>query len=264
MNVNLLFRKTKTMKKLPFYLSTIFFVIACNSKSEEKNQPIYKQKDTISDTIQSKKIESAAEFQDNSSSFIPKGYVIYKEAGTEDIKGDLNKDGLEDLVLLIKGTDKSKVIQHETRGQLDRNRRGIIVLFNKGNHYELALKNNSCFSSENEEGGVYYAPELFISIEKGNLIVNYAHGRYGYWNYTFRHQNQDFELIGYDASYNRGPVPQEETSINFLTRKKLTRDNLNKDDDGDDNIKFKDTWEKLPARKLIKLSEIKDFDELEF
>ncbi len=252
------------MKKLPLYLITIFSLIACNSKSEEKNNPISEQKEIISDTIASKKIEPVAEFQDNSSSFISKDYVLYKEEGTENIKGDLNKDGLEDLVLLIKGTDKSKVIQHETRGELDRNRRGILVLFNKGTHYDLALKNNTCFSSENEEGGVYYAPELFVSIEKGNLIVNYAHGRYGGWNYTFRSQNQDFELIGYDGSYNRGPVPQHETSINFLTKKKLTRDNLNKDDDSDENVKFKDTWEKLPAKPLIKLSYIKDFDELEF
>jgi hypothetical protein len=253
------------MKKLILYLITTLSIIACNSKSDEKNNPISEQKETISDTIQPKITEPVAEFQDNSSDFIPKGYVIYKEEGRDEIKGDLNKDGLEDLVIVIKGTDKSKVIQHETRGELDRNRRGIIVLSNTGTHYELAVKNNSCFSSENEDGGVYYAPELDVSIEKGNLIVHYAHGRYGYWQYTFRHQNQDFELIGYDASYNRGPVTQYETSINFLTKKKLIRDNLNKDDDGDNYVeKFKDTWEKLPVKKLFKLSEIKDFDELEF
>ncbi|WP_312767929.1 hypothetical protein [Epilithonimonas sp.] len=253
------------MKKLVFYSITLLSAIACNSKSEEKSNSISEHKETISDTVQTKEAEPIAEFHDNSLDFIPKGYIIYKEEGRDEIKGDLNKDGLEDLVLMIKGTDKSKVIQHETRGELDRNRRGIIVLFNKGTNYELAVKNNSCFSSENEEGGVYYAPELDVSIEKGNLIVHYAHGRYGYWSYTFRHQDQDFELIGYDASYNRGPVTQYETSINFLTKKKLTRDNLNKDDDGDNYVEnFKDTWEKLPAKKLIKLSEIKDFDELNF
>ena len=85
------------------------------------------------------------------------------------VKGDLNKDALEDIVLIIKGTDKSKIIEDENRGKLDRNRRGIIVLLNKGNYYQLAAENYDCFSSENEDGGVYFAAELNVEIKKGNL-----------------------------------------------------------------------------------------------
>jgi hypothetical protein len=140
-------------------------------------------------------------------------------------------------------------------------------LFSKNDQYELVIKNYDCFSSENEDGGVYLPPELSIEIKKGNLYIHYGHGRYGYWHYTFRHQNSDFELIGYDGSSNRGPVTQYVTSINFLTKKKLTRDNLNKDKENsheeyveDD---FVDTWENIIIEKLLKLSEIKDFDELD-
>ena len=93
------------------------------------------------------------ELKQNPSDYLPKGYVIF-----EKIIGDLNKDGIEDCVLIIKGTDTSKIITDEYRGKLDRNRRGIIVLFNKKDHYELAVKNYNCFSSENEDGGVYFAP----------------------------------------------------------------------------------------------------------
>ncbi|WET00730.1 hypothetical protein [Flavobacterium sp. YJ01] len=190
--------------------------------------------------------------------FIPKNYVPF-----DTIKGDLNKDGKEDIILIIKGTDKSKIIQHEYRGELDRNRRGIIALLNKNGGYELALKNYDCFSSENEEGGVYYAPELDFEIKSGNLYVNYAHGRYGYWNYTFRYQNSNFELIGYDASSNRGPIVLTETSINFLTGKKIVNQNINENTYDDDEV-FQKTESKISKNKLIKLSEIKDFDELEF
>ncbi len=195
----------------------------------------------------------------NPTEFLPKGFVLF-----EMINGDLNKDGLEDCVLLIKGTDKSKIITDKYSGQLDRNRRGIIILFKKNNHYELILKNQDCFSSENEDGGVYFAPELSVEIENGNLITSYGHGRYGYWKYIFRHQNRNFELIGYDASVNRGPVTQYQTSINFLTKKKLTRDNLNKDEEGDEKYEdnFKDKWEKINIKSPVKLSRIKDFDEL--
>ncbi|NRS88306.1 hypothetical protein HNQ02_001220 [Flavobacterium sp. 7E] len=253
------------MKKLILFFTSLLFLTACNSKTEQKANSVIPPKKSISDTIKSKIKAPIIEKSKNILDFIPEGHIIYVENEITEIKGDLNKDGLEDIIIIIKGTNENKIIKDENRGLLDRNRRGIIILFNKGNHYELASKNYNCFSSENEEGGNYYAPELLVYIEKGNLFVHYAHGRYGYWKYNFRYQNGDFEMIGYDASSNRGPVPQYETSINFLTKKKLFRNNLNKEDDGDDYIEnFKDTWKTINLKKLIQLSTIKDFDELEF
>ncbi len=193
----------------------------------------------------------------NPTNFLPKGYVIF-----EKINGDLNNDGIVDCVLVIKGTDKNYFVSDKYRGQLDRNRRGIIILFNKNDYYELALKNYDCFSSENEEGGVYFAPELSIEIKKGNLYAHYGHGRYGYWKYTFRFKNSDFELIGYDQSNNRGPLIESETSINFLNKKKQEKVNTNENAEGDDEV-FKETWKNISVNKLIKLSEIKDFDDLD-
>ena len=120
-----------------------------------------------------------------------------------------------------------------------------------------------CFYSENEDGGVYFPPVLSISIKDNKLYFDYTHGRYGYWQYTFRYQALDFVLIGYDASENYGPIVQKVTSINFLTKKKLTRDNLNKDNEASGDENFKDTWENIDIQKLYKLSEIKDFEELD-
>ncbi|WP_347218361.1 hypothetical protein [Chryseobacterium sp.] len=260
------------MKKIVLFLVFAFTLQSCKKekqRSVESQSPEIQevQQDINSVNPSSQSIEGKKDPND----FIPEGYVINKyeggvsAEGWNEIKGDLNKDGLKDLVLIIKATDKSKIIQDENRGELDRNRRGIIVLLNKGSYYELASKNYNCFSSENEDGGVYFAPELSVSIEKGNLHIDYGHGRYGSWGYTFRYQNGDMELIGYDSYSSRGPVPQYEVSINFLTKKKLTKDNLNKEDDGDNyEVKYKDTWETIKVNKLIKLSEIKDFDELEF
>ena len=196
------------------------------------------------------------EQKQNLSDFLPKGYVIF-----EKINGDLNKDGLEDCVLVIKATNKSKIITDRYGKKIDRNRRGIIVLFSKKKHYELVMKNNDCFSSENEDGGGYFAPELSVEIKKGNLYAHYGHGRYGYWQYIFRCQNSDFELIGYDAS-NGGAVIESETSINFLTKKKQEKVNTNKNAQGGDEV-FKETWRNIKVNRKIKLSEIKDFDELD-
>ena len=188
--------------------------------------------------------------------YIPAKYVLF-----EAIQGDLNNDGIQDLVLIVKATDPTQWVNHEYRGKLDHNRRGIIVLLADKGKYKPILSNLSCFSSENEEGGVYFAPELWLEINKGLLNVHYGHGRYGYWNYSFRLQNQDLRLIGYDSSSNHGPYVESETSMNFLTDKKVIRKNLNEDPDSDP--KFKETWSKA-KNSPIYLSMIKDFDELNF
>ena len=120
-----------------------------------------------------------------SSDFIPKGYTEFKK-----YSGDLNKDGLKDCVLIIKKTDSANVVMNRFDKKVDRNRRGIIVLFKNANGYKFADKNLDCFSSENEDGGVYFSPDLWIEIKNEKLYVHYEHGRYGYWQYTFRFQTR--------------------------------------------------------------------------
>jgi hypothetical protein len=83
-------------------------------------------------------------------------------------------------------------------------------LFNKKS-YNNWLQKLWLFSSENEDG-VSISPELSI-IKKSNLCVHYAHGRYGFWKYTFRFKNSDFDLIGYDES-NGGVVSEQALTFN--------------------------------------------------
>ena len=189
--------------------------------------------------------------------FIPKGYKLF-----EKISGDLNKDGLEDCVLIIKATRKDGFVKNSFDKVVDRNRRGIIILFTEKDGYKLASKNYNCFSSENEEGGVYCAPYLSIDIRNSKLFVHYAHGRYGYWEYCFRYQDSDFMLIGYESFGSHGPTVLGKVSINFLTGVRYDDDNVNKYDD-DAEEKFVRKVIKLKKEPLKKLSEIDDFDELE-
>lgn len=201
--------------------------------------------------------QSNAKTAKSPTEFVPAGYVVFEE-----IEGDLNRDNQADYVFIIKGTDRDNVVKDEYRGEVDRNRRGIISAFKGPAGYEHVLENRDCFSSENEDGGVYFAPELDVAISKGNLRVHYAHGRYGYRTYSFRYQNSDFELIGYDDSQNRGPVVERSVSINLLTKKMRIRENLNENAEGGDE-KFRESWKKFTLSKPIRLREIADFDELE-
>lgn len=245
------------MKKVTFLVITVFllgFQQSCK-KSEEIAKTQQQNKVQTTDTIKNVSVVDNG-ISNKPEDFVPKGFKLFEKT-----EGDLNSDGIEDCVLMIKETDKSKFVNDEYRGELDRNRRGLIILFKKGNQYHLALKNDTCFSSENEEGGVYYAPELDVSVDKGKLFVHYAHGRYGYWTYTFQYRNSDFYLIGYDSSDNHGPIVNSMTSINYLTSKKQIKDNINKSDPDADEV-FEETWTKIESKKLTKLSEIKDFDDL--
>ena len=188
---------------------------------------------------------------------VPAGYRV-----VETIRGDLDRDGREDVVLLVKATDPAGIVDDERGGKVDRNRRGLVIAFRHGDRYDLALKNLACFSSENEDGGVYFAPELSVSVMKnGTLSLHYSHGRYGYWIYKFRWQQGAFELIGYDGSSDDGPVVERFTSINLLSNKAVTRTNTNPDAQGGDE-RFEETWKTIAPHAPIRLADIQDFDGL--
>ncbi len=195
--------------------------------------------------------------EDQLSDYIPKGYTEFEKHF-----GDLNKDGVDDCVLIIKNTDTANIVINRFDEKVDRNRRGIIILFKTADGYEIADKNLDCFSSENEDGGVYFPPDLSFEIKDQKLYISYGHGRYGHWKYTFRYQDGGFKLIGFDSSSNRGPITMTKTSINFLSKKKLVSQNTNENADVGEEV-YKETWHDIEIDKLIELVEIEDFDKLD-
>lgn len=214
----------------------------------------------ISPLVFSQTQRTAAQVKFNQEKAEYKRYIPEKYDFVEAIKGDLNKDGISDTVLIVKATDPKAWVVHEFQGELDRNRRGIVVLFNQNGTYKKAVQNLSIFSSENEDGGVYFPPELWIEIKNNRLNIHYGHGRYGYWNYSFRHEANDFRLIGYDSASHMGPLLRSDTSVNLLTGKKRDRENLSQDEEQDP--KFKESWTQVHYPPLY-LSKIKDIDELD-
>ncbi|GHT47778.1 hypothetical protein AGMMS49965_25950 [Bacteroidia bacterium] len=190
----------------------------------------------------------------------PEDLVSSTDSIFEKIAGDLNNDGEDDCVIITKQTRKSAFVTHESYGELDRNRRGLVIAFKEGEEYNTVLAVPDCFSSENEDGGAYIAPDLYITIKRGNLLIHYGHGRYGEWHYTFRYRNSDFELIGYDESNSNGPVIDSSVSINFLTKKKQKLVNTDPDADSGYEV-FEETWKDIDLTNgIVKLTDIDDFD----
>jgi len=247
---------TPVMQRTFYLLFVVALMMGCKQAKNESGKDTVPTKDTVQASVKPVAV-AQTDLKTNPLAFIPEGYDLFSR-----YEGDLNKDGKPDVVLMIKGTDKSKWVDDEYRGRLDRNRRGLIILFKRDGGYELIAENDECFSSENEDGGVYYAPELRLEINKNKLIISYLHGRYGYWSYIFRYQNNDFELIGYDGYSSRGPVTLRILEVNYSTRTCVYKENINADDDEAEE-EFKVKTIKFKRKNLIKLSEITDFDELD-
>lgn len=150
-------------------------IVAC-SQPKKNSQANDQKKDSDSGKQEGK----IREKKKNPAEYLTNGFVVFEE-----IYGDINNDKVEDCILITKGNNKDHIIKDDDFGETDRNRRGIMVLLNRKNNYELMLKNDTCFSSANADGGVYFAPELMVKIKKGNLYIEYNHGRYGYKKYCF-------------------------------------------------------------------------------
>jgi hypothetical protein len=200
--------------------------------------------------------QAAPATADHPENLVPAGFVV-----VEKVRGDLNRDDLDDVVLVIKATARTGHVFDEWHGWQDRNRRGLIIAFRDGDRFRKVLENRNCFSSENEDWGVYFPPELSLKIQARSLVIHYAHGRYGYWTYKFQFRNNDFEMIGYDAAEHQGPTLLSDLSVNFLTNQVRVRKNMAPP--GDEKERLQETWAKLPLARPPKLRAAQDFDELQ-
>jgi hypothetical protein len=205
-------------------------------------------------------------------SFVPKGWKIIATT-----KGDLNKDGAEDIAIVIEDTKKANFKKNTGMGspELNLNPRQLLILFkNKGTDaYSLIAKADSFIPEANDEENPCLADPLLesgdVTINKGLLVVEfnywYSCGSSGvsHKTYTFRFQDNVFMLIGYDSSdFNRFSGEIGNISINFLTKKKSITSGENEFGEGD--AKPKVVWKAITIDKLIKLQDLNRNSEIEF
>ena len=192
--------------------------------------------------------------------FIPKNWKIL-----ETVKGDLNRDGLEDIVLVIEENNPKNILSNDSLGspELNINPRSLLVLFKTTQGYQLISKNQQlpsendadspCFADPLEDGGV--------TISKGILKINLHYWlSCGSWyvtnnTFSFRYQNRAFKLIGFDQmSFHRASGERNSLSINFSTGKlkKISGEN-----EFEDTVQpAKTEWTKLKKQYDLKLEQI--------
>lgn len=150
--------------------------------------------------------------------FVPKGWKI-----EEQIKGDVNADGISDVLL--------KLIEDKPEKEdefVDRNRVLVIAVADgKGGFRNAAVADEllQCTGC----GGAFYgavdAPAN-VSIEKGVIVVSQDHGSRWVSEVTFKfrydEQPEMFILIGFDYSTrDRAEGSAVSESINYLTGKRI-------------------------------------------
>ena len=193
--------------------------------------------------------------------FIPKGWKKILTAN-----GDLNKDKLEDTVIVIEKEDKKNIKKNDGFGpeELNLNPRILLVLFKqKDGTYVLASKNDKGFiKSEGNDDNPALMDTLDDIIIKNNvlkIVFNYFMSAGSWWTstnvYIFRFQNNVLELIGYESNaYMRNTGEEEGTSINFSTNKAKITTGGNIFEEKENNPK--DEWRYLKFEKKYILDEM--------
>lgn len=156
--------------------------------------------------------------------FVPNGWRIEQQP-----RGDLNKDGREDVVLVLRMQDRANIVENDGLGpdEFDTNPRMLAVLFADTVGYRLAVEDHALIPRpDNPVMDDYLGGGDAVQVRRGGFSVSlHAWASAGSWStsnttFTFRHQDGCFRLIGYDhGGLHRGSGETNSVSINYSTHK---------------------------------------------
>ena len=139
--------------------------------------------------------------------------------------GDLNKDNLEDVAIILQYSDSVHILKAEEDTVLTQPRVLLILFKTAAGDFRLIHQNNSFVL--NHDNPTMDDPYRDLTITKGALRFAFQlFYTMGSWYitdllYVFRYQDGEFVLIGADYySLHRASHDFEQYSFNFLTKKR--------------------------------------------
>ena len=178
--------------------------------------------------------------------FIPSGWKL-----DEAIRGDLNKDGQEDAVVVLSESGP----ETNAEGELNDHARALVVLFAEGDTLRFAGAANKVLYCSTCTGTMGGGPGGRVRIQKGVIIVEQISGARETLGTTlrFRHDPKDgrFVLIGEDLEMrDRLTGESEKVSTNLLTGLKLT-ETLRYDEKRDKDVTVSSKKEKVAVKRAV-------------
>ena len=181
---------------------------------------------------------------------VPKGWE-HTEA-----TGDLNKDGIADLVVVATPNFKENTKTRDDGYVYNFNQPLLAVYFGTAEgKMQLWRQYDQVIPARQDE---YVSIDANLTItEKGVLRISLeTFASMGGWgtensNFSYRYQDGDFYLIGKEnQSMSRNTGEMETTSENYLTwRRQVVKENVFEDS----NVTKTEKWTKLPRKSLEKL-----------
>ncbi len=199
-----------------FYLIVVLFnVLACKTDNKEKNiVPAKNAKAIVNETQPTKNNLIVESFQD----FVPKDYFLLDSA-----VGNIDENNTQHIALVCAPNSEKNIDTF-----IETNR--IIILLQKKNNLLKIIASNDALVLCKSCGGIFGDPYNGVSLNNNILSVSNYGGSAWRWsqNYTFRFQQESWELIGatYDAYYNAkecedgaGNAGRQLEDINFAANK---------------------------------------------
>jgi hypothetical protein len=158
---------------------------------------------------------------------IPGQYKPIKE-----IYGDLNKDGMEEKVVVYNMTDK----RDEPNG-IDRE----VVIFTKDKGKWVVWHRSTKAVGNSKDGGMIGDPFEDIEIKNDILIISQSGGSSWKWGHKdkYRYQNNRFELIGYTSNYGKPCEYWTDFDFNLITGKIIVKKEYEKCDTDESQVIYK-------------------------
>lgn len=203
-------------------------------------------------SIRVKKEEAAPKMSEakNPAVLMPEGWQqLVRQSGPVRVEGDLNKDGIQDIAMVIEKLESGEDQVPE---------RALLIAFgSKDGTYTRSIMADKAILKA-DEGGIWGDPLADIYIDRGSLIVSFYGGSNDRWygNYRFRFQNEDWYLIGATVgSFYSGTMTEttgDEEDYNLLTGDYVKRI---VDDPKAEKITSHTITGNMGKKKLLKLSD---------